>query len=341
MKLINRIKLGAKEYSPEISLAFGIGLGVAAVIFAIKDGPKVHSASKKMADNLNEIKKVKDEGKIVNEDGTTEVYTNTDYTKDVAIETLKGSGRVLKAAAPEVILEIFSIIFTMLAFNLMKKKYLAAAAAALSYAMALNEYRKRVIEDAGAEADRKYFYGETKEKVEIEKEVVKNGKTKKVTDVIEYSVIDDSINSPLLGPYSIRLDENNPLWKANNGDPFYLSNQLSIIQEQMTRDLKKDEFLYLNTVLDVLQVKKITYPNLNTDIVQEVGWLAEDGDGFVDFGCFRYREDGTKNLELVTDKNGYVYLSFNCMPIIGRTARLGRDKDKRMNVIFSDPSYEK
>lgn len=338
MKKTTMTKLWIKDHRPEIEVTTGVVLGVVALYLAFKKGPKALQAKDKLKENINTIKEVKAKGTVENENGETEAYTQKDYVKDLSMEYIRGGLEIAKEVAPAVLCEGAAIAFTLDGFGVMKTRAKTAAIIAAGYAATLSEVKDRIFEAEGQEGIDKYFNGmkEVEEEVEVTNE---KGKTKVVKQRIMR--LDDEIDNPLVGPYTIRLDSNNPLFRANGGDALLVSNILQILQDELNRQFQRNDVVWLCDVLNELRVDKNTYPNLNTDVTHNVGWIKGEGDDFIDFGCFRNNPDGSKTIEMVTGKDGSVYLSFNCIYINGKTAEIRKNRDEKWNVILSDSKHEK
>ena len=219
-KFLGNVGLFMKDHAPEILVGTGIIAGVASSIFVAKGTPKAIKAKEQFSEHIQDCKDAKENGMIVL-DGEEQEYTDEDYKKDLALTYTQGVWSVTKPYIPAIGLGILSVTCILGGVGILKSRNAALASIAASTATAFANYRERVIADQGVKKDREYYYGE---KTETTKEKVIDPETgKKVTQEKSVSYIDSSIGDcPLLGPYSIRLDMNNPAYRACSGDPLYL-----------------------------------------------------------------------------------------------------------------------
>ena len=338
MKILNTIGFFLKDHAPEILVGSGIIFGVGAVVTAATSTPKAIAAKQQMDSDLMIIHAAHGEGKTA----TGEEYTEEDYKKDLIGGYVQGIGRCVRPYIPTILLTTASIVCTLGGFGILKKRHAATLAILSSTVSQFDAYRSRVKAELGADKEHDVYWGlkdMTKEELEILEE---NDLIPENTGDAVVKKLDSTIDCPaLLGPYAIRLDRTNPSFQINRGDPLYVDSWLSIMESTLNTQLHMRGFLYLAEVLNELNVTKETYPNLDTDIIHQVGWIDGYKDGVIDFGCWRTDENGKKVLSIVTGVDGCVYLDFNCSPILGLTKDVKTSSQKKMAAWRENPIVEK
>lgn len=157
-----------KKNSPKILVGVGIVSGLAAVAYAIKVSLEVEpilDAHKERVDDLKDI--------LVDE---SEEYTEKEYKKDLVATYVRTAGYFAKLYAPVAAFEAISIATTCAGFGILDKRYVTAAAAFASTYTEFSEYRNRVAQKYGEEAEYDIYTNTVEETVESKDE---DGKKKK------------------------------------------------------------------------------------------------------------------------------------------------------------------
>lgn len=334
MSIFNKLSFFLKDHAPEILVISGVGLGIGAVISAAVQTPKAIEAKKQFEENRGIVRTAHELGETV----TGEKYTDEDYKKDLFGTYVQGTWQIIKPYLPTIGLTIGSVACTLGGFGVLKKRHATTLAILSSTVSQFDAYRSRVSKELGDEKEHDIYYG--LEEVEITE--LPEGAKKPIVKKEKYLLDDNIETNPLFGPYTIRLDSANPGFRRNGGDPLYMDTWLSIMEATLNTKLRMRGFLFLSDVLEELEVTPDTYPNIDTDIAHQVGWIDGYKDSRVDFGCFRYDEgSGERKLELVRGKNGCCYLSFNCSPILGFTKDVRTSAQKKFEAIRENPYIEK
>lgn len=177
--------------------------------------------------------------------------------------------------------------------NVQKSRLAGAIAAYNALDAGFRQYRERVIEDQGEDADRGYRYGISVEKEETVKKL-KNGTEKTVKKDVE------TIDPDGLSVYARCYDQFNSDQWVN--DPTYNLAFLKSQQEVATQILHTRGYLFLNEVYKMLGFKEVPAGQL-------VGWVDGMGDDFVDFGIYNMRN--RKALDFVNGAENTIWLDFN------------------------------
>ena len=156
----------------------------------------------------------------------------------------------------------------------------SAIAAYSALATSFSEYRRRVIEEGGAAADVRYYYGEHLKKTDIYYDAEDGKKPKKHKEEVVFR--DKTPGSP----YAAIFDDVSPDWTKNREQNLYFL-KCQCVAANMK--LQRQGYLFLN---DVLSMIGLPYNPAG----QFVGWIDEayEGsvDGIVDFGIdYAYLED--------------------------------------------------
>lgn len=205
---------------------------------------------------------------------------------------------VAKAYTPCAAVFAVSTASILTGHNLLKKRYLGAVSAFNVVSGAFGDYRARVKEELGEEADRHFLYGTEKETVN-RKVIDTKGNEKTVTEEIE--VI------PGCSQYARYFSKSTSTqWDPNlNIDLMFLRGQ----REMANVILQTRGHIFLNEIYDMLGME-------HTQAGTVTGWVLGAGDDYIDFGV-----DLTNysNLETRVDSSdGLValLLDFNCDGVI-------------------------
>ena len=208
---------------------------------------------------------------------------------------------LVKLYARPVSVGVLSITMIFFGHGKLKKEITTLTATAASIDKMYQEYRGRVIEKYGEDAD---FNLRTGAKEVTVKETVtdEKGKEKKVDKKIKVAE-DIMANSPYTRIYDETI--------AGCKDPDFIFFKLASVQDYYNRKLQAEGYVFLNDVLDTLGYKKCQEG-------QVVGWLYNPDDptlhNEIDFGIKDFSRRGARDL-----KNGFetcIWLDFNVDGVI-------------------------
>ena len=268
-----------KVISPELcaagSILFGIGCVVTSCIATVKSEPVVKDCLER-EETIRKVYGEGDEEKLRPMKELTKAEQNAvkEIRKDMAV-------MLAKNFAVPAILGVVSVAFNLKGLDILRKRWLETSATLAATMKTFDEYRKRVIEDQGAEKDQEYMHGKVKEThVEVDPETgevigEKTGYVQKYPGISQYARVFDE------GEWDETNKKwvwHNPVWKDDN-----IVNQdtLRFIEREMNGRLVRDGYLFLNDVYRKLGFK----PTIDGQIV---GWLYDSvkGDHGVSFGVF-------------------------------------------------------
>lgn len=298
-RALNKVGFKLKKHSPEILIATGIAGTVASTVMACKATTKMETILEQHKEKTNAINGMMDQDfiNVESEDGTIiNEYTVEDQKKDLTIVYAQTGVEIVKLYAPSVILGGLSIAAILTGHNILRKRYVATAAAYTALDKGFKEYRGRVIERFGKEIDRELKYNIKAKQVE-EKVQNEDGTESTVKKTIHY------IDPTHYSEYARFFDDGCTGWTK---DPEY--NLTFLLQQQQYANelLKRRGWLTLNEVYDMLGI-----PRSKAGMV--VGWYYDEknpvGDNVVDFGIFDTHK--SVNRDFVNGYERTILLDFN------------------------------
>lgn len=268
-KFASKVKFGADKNSPEILLGLGIAGIIGTVVLASK---ATLTADDILKHHTRKMQDIKEAVEVAEENPDNYEYDTTLQAADKGTQLLKTTGSLLKVYAPAIALGTVSIGCILASRNIMQKRYLGVVTAYNGLSEAFNLYRKRVIEEEGADKD---YYYRTGQRI-VETEVVNEDGTTETIKTVEGTPDPKS----LTGDGSLIFGKIKPDGTPNlNWDEnFNLTMMFLRAQENVATDmLHAKGHLFLNEVYDLLG-----FPDTSVGAV--TGWVDELGDGYVDFG---------------------------------------------------------
>ena len=196
---------------------------------------------------------------------------------------------------PDVPIRLYGVLNSLL-----RKRNVALAAAYMTVDKSFKDYRGRVAERFGTDAEREIRYNIKAKDIE-ETVVDEKGKEKTVKTTVE------TVEDPnQISAWSRIWQEGNPGWTKDAQHNKYFLTQ---IQNQANDMLRNRGHLFLNEVYDMLGYPRIKEGNI-------IGWIYDEknpvGDNFVDFGI--YPLNGTIDQAKINFINGderSILLDFN------------------------------
>lgn len=268
-RTFGRASLKLKKHSPEILVGLGLVGTVASTVMACKATLKVNEITDEAKVNIDKIHVALDKG--YTEAG--EEYTEEDSKKDLAITYVQTGVKLAKNYAPALVLGSLSVASIISGHNMLRKRYIATAAAYTLIDKSFKDYRGRVVERFGKELDQELRYNIKAQEVE-EIEVDEKGKEKVVKKTVHVA------DPNAISDYAFFFCEGCHGWsKDAEFNLMFLKRQQAWANEV----LKTRGHLFLNEVRDMLGVGRTQAGNV-------VGWIYDEknpvGDNYVDFGLF-------------------------------------------------------
>lgn len=292
-----RTGLLMKKASPEIFIGVGIGCMVAGAIFACKSTLKVDSVINEKNVNLSKVKEAR--AAVLSDDEefkdiTEEVYSAEDYRKDLLIVYSNAARGFIKLYGLPIALGVVGVASILHGHNILTARNLAITAAYETLKEGYSEYRKRVVDELGEEADKRFRYGIQKKDIQVEQE--KDDGTVKTKTVKNASVVDGYSKNAKF------FDASSCHWEKS---PEYNLSFLRGRQAYANQLLNTRGHLFLNEVYDMLDI-----PRTKEGAVE--GWIKSKGSEetkVVDFGIYELYSEAARNFV-----NGYenvILLDFN------------------------------
>lgn len=291
-RAIHKFGFQIKKHSPEILLVAGVVGTVASAVMACKATIKAKEIVDKSKEDIAIIHDCMS-NETLKENGE---YSDEQGKKDLAIAYTNTAVDLAKAYGSSVILGALSIASILTSNNILRGRNVALAAAYATVDKSYKEYRGRVREKYGEEADKELTF-DIKAK-EVEKTVVdEKGKEKKVKE----TVLDSNSNAH--SPYAKVFDELNGNWE---NDSEYNTMFLRKTERWANDYLKSHGYLFLNDVYKALGFQP-------TRAGQVVGWIYDPinpvGDNYVSFGIDNLYDNGVRLF--VNGNESAVWLDFN------------------------------
>jgi hypothetical protein len=277
------------------------GLEIAAVVITAIQAPKAEKVLVPANKKITKLKEeMNDEEAIVNH----QVYPedNKKEIRKIQFSTIKN---VAKIYAVPAIMTGLSLTFLGGSYKVMRNKELALGAAYFTLDSAFKSYRGRVQDKLGNDAENEIFRNIKEEKI---KKLVENPQTGEIQEIEE--TIKKANGG---GAWEILFDAASLIWSKDGRTNW---ETLMRLQEQANIRLKRDGYLFLYDVIEMLDIPKTC---INQDLLiasRSIGWIYDPYDSsrssWVSFGISD--EAGHPNevgLELFNCVEKDVWLSFN------------------------------
>ena len=289
-QILVKTKLGIKKHSPEILVAAGIGTGIIAAIVACKQTIKANdivAEARKSLQNIEDVKELAANNEVE--------YTEENEQEDRKTIGMQVAVGMVKTYALPVGLGILSITCILAGHHILKKRNVALAAAYSALSTDFMNYRKRVVDKYGKDADFMLKNG-------LEKQIVANqvidpetGEVKETKEeVLTYE-------GDKLSQYARVFDEvGSTQWtpSADHNRAFLLMEQNYFNERIRTRG-----YIFLNEVYERLGFRP-------TKAGSVVGWVYQNADyEGIDFGIFTAHTQ--KAAEFLEGTEPSIILDFN------------------------------
>lgn len=268
-KLVTNVKLN----SPTILLVGGIASIVGGTVVAVAQTEK---ASKAMDEFNEQMEKYHKSVEIADKrEDSEEFYPTSERKHHVRLIYGHMIMTMAKLYLPAVLLEVAGIGMICKSHSIMSKRNASLAAACAALQKSYDEYRKRVREKYGEEAEQELFYGVKTEKY-IEKTTSENGVTTEEEK--------EKITVDPLSPWSLFVDETcERVWDR---DPHITLLNLKTVQSELNRYAYHKKFVTLNDLYWMIGHEL-------TDEGMIFGWKGGK-DAFIDLGFFDSSNEATK-----------------------------------------------
>jgi hypothetical protein len=276
--------LHLQKASPQLMFAAG-------VVGVVGSGVLACRATLRLDEVFTRAESLKVAAHVLHSDEEQTDYDDKRYAKDLTIIKVKTILDITKLYGPAIGLGAISVALLTGSHVTLNKRNASLAAAYASVDQAFEQYRGRVKDQLGDDADREFRYG-----TRTDSETVDTGDGKK--KVVKHTRYDEKA-----GPsqYARFFDQTCSPFKRN---PEYNAVFLKAQQSYFNNLLTAQGHVFLNEVYDALGI-----PRSQAGAV--VGWvLGKGGDDYIDFGIF----DDKNNPHVRDFVNGHedaILLDFN------------------------------
>lgn len=296
LRTLNGVKFKAEKHAPELLTGAGVATFAATVIFAVRGTFKATDAlasTQEVLDDIsaNESEDEKSSGKI-------------------RAAKLGCAGELVTAYLPVALCGAASLSCFIGSNHISRKRLIGTAAAYATLAAGFDEYRSRVIETYGEDADRKFQYGIVNKKVKHTETDPETGKKIKVTET--EATIEGCSSFGVYFKPEYEVAKTGKTVKNSNWQPNDLFN-LTFIKAQCSwfnGKLDRGERVYLSEVYKALGIPMDDCPD-----VRVVGWLpiSEGGDdAYIRFNAYQPHASD----DFLINDAGEILLDFNTDGVI-------------------------
>lgn len=287
---MKKFALKVKKNSPEILVIAGVVGMIGSTILACRATTKL---GKILEDKNSQIEATKC---YIEEKGYSDEYSEADHKNDVRIIKAKSAVKIAKLYAPAAALGMASAGSILFGHDILNRRYTALGAAYAALDTSYKEYKNRIKEKLGEEAEKEIRYGVIEKKFE-EVTTDEKGNEKKKNETVKVA---DPIG---VSPYAKFFDDGCKGWEK---DPEYNLMFLRQTQQYANDKLIADGYLFLNDVYEMLGIPR-------TKAGQIVGWVYDKknpiGDNFVDFGIYDTNREA--NRDFINGYERVILLDFN------------------------------
>lgn len=274
--------LKGRKHSPVILFAAGVvGFG-ATVVLASQATLKLDSLLSENERKQGEAHDAHELYRLGKND-----YTDKDFKKDISVLKIRFIKDVTKLYAPAAIVGMASIGALTGSHVILTKRNTGLMAAYAALDQSYNEYRKRVQEQFGPDADRELKFGV--EEAEMAKDDPETGQ-----------VIVDNVRMPKGVSQYARL------WSKDTTQSWSPQMDYNLVTLQARQQYANDMLrlkghVLLNDVYDSLGLDR-------TKAGCVVGWVKGHGDDYIDFGIFDHPD---RFIDFMRGREGAILLDFN------------------------------
>ena len=297
--------LKVKKYAPEMMLVSGVGCVVVGTVKACSNAPKASVIMDEFNEKKKEIKEVftSDEYAAIREE---KGYNTFSYRRDMAELYFNYGIKVLSVYWKPLVLGASGIALIFGAHGILKNRITGLTAAYATLDDSFKKYRKRVVDELGADKDREFKTG-IKKIGEAAVGIIdpETGELKKELEKADIEAIDNHNMDDFSDYGRWFTKETTTQWdKSPEYNLAFLKGQETVFNNL----LHSRGYVFLNEVYHELGFRA-------TPAGAVVGWVDDgNGDGFIDFGISGnlYSESDKYNSKkkVYTSNNGY-YLDFN------------------------------
>jgi len=281
-----RAVMKVKKVSPELLLAGGIACGIGAIVLGCIASRKVDKTIEESRNKIDDIQK--------NIEAASTKEAKKDLKK-VAFKAYVDMGwELAKLYAPTIGLTMASTGLILASHGILNKRYVGTVAAYQTLGEAFKDYRRRVAETLGEEAEKVLNAGG-----KVEKNISVANENGEVEQIKGSNIV---IQKHKESPYEFDFNRFTAkgVWEPSAD---YIDMRLRNTQNYFNELFNARGHVFLNEILDELGLAR-------TPAGAVCGWVKGAGDDYIDFGYWdSFKRDYDQDSDLCV-KN--VHLNFNC-----------------------------
>ncbi len=300
---VTKVKLNQK--APEIAIISGVGAMFGGTFIACKVTLKLDDI---LSEHNETLEKVETAAETM-----PEKYSQEDKEHDIKIVRIQTGVKIVKAYLPAALMMIGGATSILVGNSMHKKRAATLTASLAAMTESFREYRKRVAERYGEDAERRIRFNLKEEKIEETEVDPETGKEKKVKKKVD--VLDGDPGK--YSPYAVIFDPASREWSKDPDQNFLF---LRAQQKLANAKLISQGYLFLNEVYAALDIPE-------TKEGHQVGWIYDPKlgkDNFIDFGIYDVRKEPVRDFQNGYERN--IILDFNVDgPIVDKIKYWGRN----------------
>lgn len=286
-KTFTKAKVKAVKHGPAIAITTGL-IGMAGTVYlTYKAASKIDEAKKTRDDDFKFIEECEQNGSILKDDGTTDVYTEEDAKRDRKIHNSRFIVSVVKHSVVPVGVFILSAFLIAKGFHVEAKRLTAAGATIGALTSQISSIRDNLVNEYGAEKANDIMLGKsthTETNISEDGEVTSKEVTATERQVSGYTFEFSKETAPYLWTGNYAMDK-----KFIEGNFNRANNLLHDIHGHVT----------FNDILDSFDIKRVGYGFTDGIINEDGAYVTYDIDE-------RKNEDGSTYFIITVNGLGYI-----------------------------------
>lgn len=265
----NKVGFKAKKYSPEMLLGLGIAGFVTTVVLACRATKKAAPIEEGFRDSIDELRSQEFSQGVAVPGLASREERRAIAKVELQIYAHYGM-KYVKLYAPAAVVGLVSVASVLASHGIMCKRNAALAATVATLEQTISEYRQRLVDKFGEEAEKDIRYNRKSEEVEV---------TEKGEDGTE-RVVKKKLDYLQPSQFAVLFDELNPYYEKG---PDYNCTFLRAREAQLNDMLRSRGYVFLNEAYDMIGAPR-------TKAGQIMGWKYDpsnpDLQNYITFGIF-------------------------------------------------------
>jgi hypothetical protein len=287
---IGRSILVGQKHSPTLLFAGGVVGVIATTIMASRATIRAQDVIDEHTENMAKIAIATE--MVVSTDFPTTDYSEEDRKKDIVIVYSRTTFKLFKLYGPTIMVGALSIAALTQSHHILNRRNAGLTAAYTVLDKAFTEYRRRVINEYGEDADYRFRHGDQEQRI-----------ARASQESPEEKAVVRNVSDP--SGYARFFDEGARSWSPQPEINLYF---LQCQQNYANDLLRARGHLFLNEVYDLIGIDRSSAGSV-------VGWIiSKKGDNYIDFGIFD--KDRPRARAFVNGHEPAILLDFNVDGVI-------------------------